>query len=260
MKKLIAFLLAALLIVATFAGCGKTPDKDVANVQKAGKLVVGITNFAPMDYLNENNEWVGFDAELAKAFADSLGVEVEFKEIEWDNKVLELDSYNVDVIWNGMTLTEEVKAAMDCSNAYCNNQQIVIVPKADADKYQTVDSVKGLTFAVEKGSAGQKEAAAINAQYKEVLDQATALAEIKSGNADAAIIDSLMACAMVGEGTDYADLTYTVGLNNEEYGVGFRKGSDLTEKLNAFFKEYYTSGKMLKLAEKYGVQAALIAQ
>ena len=256
MKKLIALLLATLLIATCFVGCGKSPDKDVENVQKAGKLVVGITNFAPMDYLNENNEWVGFDAELAKAFAASLDVEVEFKEIEWDNKVLELDSYKVDVIWNGMTLTDEVKAAMDCSNAYCNNQQIVIVPKADADKYQTVDSVKGLTFAVEKGSAGQKEAAAINAQYKEVLDQATALAEIKSGNADAAIIDSLMACAMVGEGTDYADLTYTVGLNNEEYGVGFRKGSDLTEKLNAFFKDYYNSGKMLELAEKYGVQAA----
>ena len=260
MKKLIALLLATLLIATAFAGCGKAPEDDVANVQKANKLVVGITNFAPMDYPDENGEWVGFDADLARAFAKSLGVDVVFREIEWDNKVLELDSYKVDVIWNGMTLTDEVKAAMDCSNAYCNNQQIVIVPAADADKYQTVESLKDLTFAVEKGSAGQKQAAAINAQYKEVVDQATALAEIKSGNADAAIIDSLMAGAMVGEGTDYADLTYTVGLNNEEYGVGFRKGSDLTAKLNDFFKSYYASGDMTKLAEKYGVQAALIAQ
>ncbi len=260
MKKLIALLLATLMIATLFVGCGKTPDKDVENVKNAGKLVVGITNFAPMDYLDADGKWVGFDAELAEAFAESLGVEVEFKEIEWDNKVLELDSYKVDVIWNGMTLTDEVKAAMSCSNAYCNNQQIVIVKKDVAENYTTVDSVKGLSFAVEKGSAGQKEAAAIGAQYKEVVDQATALAEIKSGNADAAIIDSLMAGAMVGEGTDYADLTYTVGLNNEEYGVGFRKGSNLTEELNKFFKDYYASGKMTTLAEKYGVQAAVIAQ
>ena len=260
MKKLIALILATLMIATLFAGCGKSSDKDLENVKDAGKLVVGITNFAPMDYLDKDGKWVGFDAELAEAFAESLGVKVEFKEIEWDNKVLELDSYKVDVIWNGMTLTDEVKAAMSCSNAYCNNQQIVIVKKDVADNYQTVDSVKALNFAVEKGSAGQKEAAAIEATYKEVVDQATALAEIKSGNADAAIIDSLMAGAMVGEGTDYADLTYTVGLSNEEYGVGFRKGSNLTNELNKFFKDYYASGKMTTLAEKYGVQAALIAQ
>ncbi len=260
MKKIIALLLAALICVFSFAGCGKDPADDLANVEKAGKLVVGITSFAPMDFKDDSGEWVGFDADLAKAFAKELGVEVEFREIEWDNKVLELDSYKVDVIWNGMTLTDEVTAAMDCSNAYCNNQQVIIVPKDKADAFATPDSIKNVTVAVEKGSAGQTEATAKGAKVKEVVDQATALAEVKSGNADAAVIDSLMAAAMVGEGTDYADLTYTVGLNSEEYGVGFRKGSDLTQKLNDFFKKYYGSGEMTKLAEKYGVTAALIEQ
>ena len=160
-----------------------------------------------------------------------------------------------------MTITDKVKAAMDCSNPYCNNQQIVIVKADVVDQYQTKDSVKNLKFAVEDGSAGHEQATLLGAEnITPVLDQATALNEVKAGTADAAIIDSLMAAAMVGEGTGYADLTYTVGLNDEMYGVGFRKGSDLVEKLNAFFKAAYADGTMMTIAEEYGVQASIIEQ
>ena len=233
---------------------------DLAYVQDKGTLVVGITEFEPMDYQDASGQWIGFDADMAKAFADSLGVEVEFQVIDWDNKVFELDGKTIDVVWNGMTLTDEVKSAMEYSNAYCNNAQVVIVPADKAADYQTVDSVKGLAFAVESGSAGKAEVEALGADYTEVMDQATALLEVSSGTADAAVIDSLMAAAMVGEGTSYADLTYTVGLNSEEYGVGFRKGSDLAAALNDFFKAAYADGSMQTMAETYGVQAALIAQ
>ena len=88
-------------------------ESDLAYVKDKGVLVVGITDFAPMDYKNEAGEWIGFDADMAKGFAEKLGVEVEFVEIDWDNKILELDGKTVDCIWNGMTLTDEVKAAMD---------------------------------------------------------------------------------------------------------------------------------------------------
>ena len=159
-----------------------------------------------------------------------------------------------------MTLTDEVKGAMDCSNAYCNNAQVVIVPKDKAADYQTVDSVKDLQFAVEVGSAGAAEAANNGFNYTEVTNQANALMEVAAGTSDAAIIDSLMAAAMVGDGTSYDNLTYTVGLNSEEYGVGFRKGSDLVSALNDFFKSSYADGSMVKAAETYGVQAALIQQ
>ena len=233
---------------------------DLAYVQDKGTLVVGITEFEPMDYQDASGQWIGFDADMAKAFADSLGVEVEFQVIDWDNKVVEVDGKTIDVVWNGMTLTDEVKSAMECSNASCNNAQVVIVPADKAADYQTVDSVKGLAFAVESGSAGKAEVEALGADYTEVMDQATALLEVSSGTADAAVIDSLMAAAMVGEGTSYADLTYTVGLNSEEYGVGFRKGSDLAAALNDFFKAAYADGSMQTMAEAYGVQAALIAQ
>ncbi|MEA4954274.1 MAG: transporter substrate-binding domain-containing protein [Pseudoflavonifractor sp.] len=235
-------------------------DSDLAYVQDKGVLVVGITEFEPMDYQDKDGNWIGFDADMARAFADSLGVKCEFQIIDWDNKVMELDGKTIDAVWNGMTLTDEVTSAMACSNAYCNNAQVVIVPAAKAADYQSVDSVKNLAFAVEAGSAGKAEVEALGASYTEVQDQATALLEVSSGTADAAAIDSLMAAAMVGEGTSYADLTYTVGLNSEEYGVGFRKGSDLAETLNEFFKTAYADGSMQKAAETYGVQAALIAQ
>lgn len=107
-----------------------TEGGDVAYIQEKGTLIVGITDFAPMDYQDENGEWIGFDADMARMVADKLGVKVEFVVIDWDNKIMEIDTKNIDVVWNGMTLTDEVKAAMDCSNAYCNNAQVVVLPAA----------------------------------------------------------------------------------------------------------------------------------
>lgn len=103
-------------------------DSDVAYIQDKGSLIVGITEFAPMDYKGEDGSWIGFDADMARVVAEKLGVEVEFVEIDWDNKIMELDSKNIDVVWNGMTLTEEVTSAMECTNAYCNNAQVIVVP------------------------------------------------------------------------------------------------------------------------------------
>lgn len=257
MKKVISLCLAVLTAAMCFAGCGKTQESDSAYVKKNGKLIVGITEFEPMDY-QQDGKWVGFDAEMATAFAESLGVKAEFVEIDWDNKTMELDGKTIDCVWNGMTLTEDVLSAMSCSKAYCNNAQVVVVPKDKAQNYQTAESCKSLKFAVENGSAGKKQAEANGYQFTEVKDQATALMEVAGGTADAAIIDSLMAAAMIGEGTGYANLTYTAKLNSEEYGVGFRKGSDLTEKLNKFFEDSKADGTLQKTAEKYKVQAALI--
>ena len=238
----------------------ETTQSDLAYIQNKGTLVVGITEFEPMDYQDADGNWIGFDADLARAFAESLGVEAQFQLIDWDNKVFELDGHTIDVVWNGMTLTDEVMAAMDCSNAYCNNAQIVILPANVAEDYPDVESLAGLSFAVESGSAGQAQAEENGFTYTEVMDQATAVLEVASGTADAAIIDSLMAAAMVGEGTSYDQLTYTIELNSEEYGVGFRKGSDLVELLNQFFVDSYADGTMMELAETYGVQAAVIPQ
>ncbi len=259
MKKILAVIMAVLMIAICFAGCGEDKEKtDMEYVKEKGKLVVGITDFEPMDYEDKDGNWIGFDADMAKAFAKYLGVEVEFVEINWDNKIMELDGKNIDCVWNGMTLTDEVKAGMDCSKPYCNNAQVIVVPADKADQYKTAADCKELTFAVEAGSAGKDQAVANELKYTEVLDQATALSEVAAGTCDAAIIDSLMAGAMIGEGTGYENLTYTASLNSEEYGVGFRKGSDLVAEFNKFFDAEVANGNVQKVAETYGVQEALI--
>ncbi len=259
MKKTIALLLA-LVAALSLAACAKKEESDLSYVKEKGTLVVGITDFAPMDYKDENGEWIGFDADMAKAFAESLGVKVEFVEIDWDNKILELDAKTIDCVWNGMTLTDEVKSAMECTWAYCNNAQVVVVPKDQAEQYQDTESCKDLQFAAEAGSAGEAVLTELHYAVTPVKAQTDALMEVAAGTSDAAVIDSLMAAAMVGEGTGYADLTYTVSLNSEEYGVGFRKNSDLAAELNNFFSKAYQDGTMERCAETYNVQAALIEQ
>ena len=257
MKKLLAMLMALMMILSLTAVAEET---DKAYVVNKGKLVVGITDFAPMDYRDDNGDWIGFDADVARAFATELGVDIEFVEIDWDNKILELDGKAVDCIWNGMTLTEAVLAAMECSVPYMNNAQVVVVPADKADAYQTVESLAELSFAAEAGSAGEAVLNELTLNVTPVTAQADALMEVAAGTSDAAVIDSLMAAAMIGEGTNYANLTYTIGLNSEEYGVGFRKGSDLAAELNAFLLKAYEDGSLLKIAETYDVQVALIDQ
>lgn len=281
-RKAVSVLLCAAMAVSMLAGCGSSDsgtdtqsgsetsdtgtdesgetESDMQYVKDKGTLVVGITNFEPMDYQDENGEWIGFDADMARAFGESLSVEVEFVEIDWDNKILELDGKTIDCVWNGMTLTEDVTSAMECTDAYLQNAQVVVVPADVADQYQDEESLSDLSFAVEAGSAGEDEVSALGLNYTPVTAQADALMEVAAGTSNAAVIDLLMAAAMIGEGTSYSDLTYTISLNSEEYGVGFRKGSDLCAELNQFFADSYADGSLQECAEKYGVQAALIQE
>lgn len=281
MKKIWALLLA-LVMVLSLAACGgkddtpadttepdnsvKEPvqdqtaaDSDVAYVKGKGTLVVGITDFNPMDYKEDgSDEWIGFDADMAKAFAESLGVTAEFIEINWDNKAMELETKGIDAVWNGMTLTEEVTSLMGTSKPYCLNGQVVVVPADKADQYQTVESLSELKFAVENGSAGAEQLDELGIPYTALQTQANALMEVASGASDACVIDLLMAGAMIGEGTSYPDLTYTVQLNSEEYGVGFRQDSDLVDAFNTFWKEAYDAGTVMEVATTYGVQESII--
>ena len=248
MKKVFCLLMALTMVLALCA-CGK---KEA--------FVVGITDFAPMDYKDDSGAWIGFDADMAKAFAEYLGQDVEFVEIDWDNKILELDSGNIDAVWNGMTLTDEVLNAMDCGTPYCNNAQVVVVNADVADQYQDEASLAGLKFAVEAGSAGEDAVIELGNDYNAVLTQADALMEVAAGTSDACIIDLLMAGAMIGEGTSYDQLTYTVSLTEEKYGIGFRSGSDLTDAFNAFYADAFAAGTVKDIATVYGVQESIVAE
>ena len=244
---------------------GDTTESDMQYVKDKGTLVVGITYFAPMDYKEEgSDEWIGFDADMAKAFAEYLGVNVEFQEITWDYKVEELNSKNIDCVWNGMTLGEDVLAAMGTSVPYCTNYQTLIYSADKAADFEGLTSLEGLNIAVESGSAGEDAAIALGATTVPVQSQANALMEVSAGTSDAAVIDVLMAAEMTGEGTSYADLAYslnlneTQGLESEEYGVGFRQGSDLVDAFNTFWAEKVADGTVLDTATTYGLQDAVI--
>ena len=262
MKKVLSIILAVVMVLS-LAACGtmNVDDKtlsvaDSAYVADNGKLIVGITEYAPMDFLDENGEWTGFDAEFATLFAEDLGVEVEFKVIEWDNKFLELEAKAIDCIWNGMTITNEVNLNTSCSDPYVKNAQVVVMAADKLANYADVASMADLTFAVESGSAGEAVAIDNGLTTVAVTAQSDALLEVSSGSADACVIDITMANAMTGEGTSYADLGYAVELATEEYGVGFRKDSDLTAKLNTFMAELKDDGTLQTLADKYELTLA----
>ena len=245
-----------------------TPEvvDDVTTVTEKGSLVVGITNFEPMDYQDENGEWIGFDADMAKQFAEYLGVEAEFVEINWDYKVMELETGNLDVVWNGMTLTDEVLSSMATSNPYCTNYQTLVVQADRAAEFEGLTSLEGLNVAVESGSAGEDAAEALGAATVPVQAQSNTLMEVSAGTSDAAVIDVLMAAAMTGEGTNYADLTSVLNLNElqdedeEYYGVGFRQGSNLVDEFNTFWSEKVADGTVLEVATTYGLQDAVVLE
>ena len=288
MKRKLTALALALGLTLSLAACGgdtstdETTDdtnqttedtvdtgegSDLTYVQDKGTLVVGITYFEPMDYKAEgSDEWIGFDADMAKQFAEYLGVDVEFSEINWDYKVMELNAGNIDVVWNGMTILPEVTSTMDVSNPYCLNAQVLVVPVDKAADFEDLTSLEGLTVAVESGSAGEAAATALGASTVAVAKQADTLLEVSAGTSDAAVIDLLMAGAMIGEGTSYEGLTYVLNLNelqkqeSEEYGVGFRQGSNLVDEFNTFWAEKVADGTVLEVATTYGLQESVILE
>ena len=253
MKKFFALLLV-LTMALSLAACGASDSaSDLDYVKKNGKLIVGITDYAPMDFKDENGEWTGFDAEFAKLFAEELGVECEFYVIaDWGKKFMELDTKQIDAVWNGMTITEEAKLNSNVSDPYVINAQVVVMKNDIVANYADTASLADLTFAVENGSAGQTAAQDIGVKnIVAVQDQAAALMEVAAGTADACVIDITMAYAMTGEGTSYADLAIGLTLTSEQYGIGFRKGSDLTAVVNEIMAKYMADGTLDALAEKY---------
>ena len=249
LKTLPLLMVSGLSLVA----CNKS--RDVDSVKKSGFLNVGITIYEPMDYYAEDGEIIGFDAELANAFAKTLEVETRFIPIKWDSKVLELNSKKIDLIWNGMTITDELKENIDLTIPYATNYQCVVTKSTNISSYVNADYIKDKKVAVESGSAGE-DAANGCTNVNQVTSQEAALLEVKAGTSDCAIIDVTMANSVVGKG-DFTDLaTVDAGFivfEKEDFGVGARKDSDLTEKINTFFKDSYKSGLLGELSTKYSV-------
>ena len=227
-------------------------------------LKIGYTLFEPMNYLGEDGELTGFETEFATAVCAKLGVEPKFVEINWDAKLLELESKNIDCIWNGMTITPELQETISISDPYIKNYQVVVIRAADADKYTSTESLAGANLDAEAGSAGEAAVAAdeflSQASYTSVVKQTDALLEVKSGAADAAVMDFVLANTLAGTG-DYSDLMVIpdLELSVEEYRIGFRPGSDLTAAVNQAMQELIDDGTLNELAVKYELADLLLA-
>ncbi len=276
MKKILALILAMVMLVACFASCGNAADNtasnddaakdsDLAYIQDKGTLIVGITDFEPMDYKEDgSDEWTGFDAELARLVGKELGVTVEFQEINWKMKETELSSKTIDCIWNGLTWDEERAENMSLTDYYMLNRQVLVVATKNADKYTSVDSLDGANVAAESGSAGESviTESLTSSNYIEKDAQIDVLTELIMGTVDAGVIDYVMANYLINkEGSSFADLTIVenaLTTQDEYYSIAFRKGSDVTAKVNTILAQLKSDGTVDTLAKKYGLTDAIV--
>ena len=255
MKRTLSLILVAIMLLTAtfaFASCGASEE-----------FVVGITYFAPMNYMDDSGNLIGFETEFAQAVAKEIGMEIRFQEIDWDAKFTELDSGNIDCIWNGMTIDDDRRAAAGISTPYMKNKQVLVV-KADKASSFNADTplTADITIVAETKSAGESVIAADDylndATYTAVKDMTTALMEVAGGTADACVIDYVTALGSIGEGTDYTNLVVVESMSfgeEEQYGIAFRKtDTELLAKVNAAIEKLAEDGTIRRIAEKYKLE------
>lgn len=278
MKKFLCLILA-LATALSLAACEtqsaqqtSDSDSDWEYIQNKGVMTIGVTNYPPMNYQDDNGEWTGFDTEFARTVCESMGIEAEFIEISWEAKETELASKNIDCLWNGMCITEDRKAAWEVSNPYMYNTQAMVM-KADREAEIMAD-VSGKKIVSEAGSTGEEKVTGVmddendptvevmakdyfaNSSYTGVSSMATALMDVENGVADVAVVDYVIAQGMIeGENSSFSDLVINTDnkFGDQYFGIAFRKGSDMCEKVNEAIKELKENGEIDKIAAKYGL-------
>lgn len=265
-KKLLSVLLAGAMSASIFVGCGSSAT-DWDYISNKGELVIGVTYFEPMNYLDADGKLTGFETEFAETVCEKMGVTPKFQKIDWDSKEVELNSKTIDCIWNGLTIDDDRKSTMDISTPYMENKQVMVAKSDVADKIKSADDLKDKTVVAEKKSAGESVAQTdeffSSAKYVSVDAQAKALLEVKSGTADVAVIDYVMSIGTLKSGSDYSDLKVVDGkdFSPEQYGIALRKDSPETlKKLNDAIQAVADDGTLDKIAEKYSLQDLLLVK
>lgn len=258
MKKLLTFIIACSLICIAcfnFSAC-----KQEKTVKEGDTLVIGVTDYKPMDYL-ENGEWVGFDAELAKKVFNQLGYNVEFKEIDWETKIVTLNAGTIDVIWNGMTVTDELLSNLLLTNSYLVNRQVIVIDATKADTVNKLEDLAGKVIAVEGGSAAQSAVEDKNAKdVRKLINQNAAVTDVFGNQSDLAVVDYSLAKKLTAEGTSYYGklVMKDIGFTPEYFAAAVRKSdSALLWGINEKLAEYKMDGTIKQLAEKYGIENQL---
>ncbi len=257
MKKILTLLIMAVMCVLCITGCQNKKDDNT--------FICGVTIYEKMNEKDKNGNWTGFETEFAQEVAKIIGMNVEFQEIEWNLKYSELESGAIDCIWNGFTANSQDNGTprneiVDFSYGYMLNQQCVVIKNTNADTIKTQADLSGKKAGVEGGSAGHDYAKKFTDEDKIVTytAQNKAFLELQSGEIDFAVVDIILAQNICGEG-DYKDLMIVdqITLDSEIYAIGFKKGSELTAKVNDAIEELFANGKIEEIAKKYGLENSL---
>ena len=269
MKKIIALVLALIMMAGTivlFSSCtNETNNFTGTNSPTDNILVCGVTRIPGLNEMGDDGNWTGFESEFAIEVGKLIGMEVKFKEIDWKNKYIELDSGSIDCIWNGFTANSDDNGSkrsdlVDFSYGYMLNQQCIVVKKSNLANYTSEESLKGKTAGVESGSAGAEYAKSVvgEANLRVKATQLKTFLDVKTGAVDFIVVDAVLANSICGQG-DYTDLAVVkaIELESEIYAIGFKKGSELTAKVNTAIKTLEGNGKLMELAKKYSFENVL---
>jgi len=256
MKKCLTFILSLLMVLAAF-GAYAQEDTSLQQILDKGQIVMGLdASFPPMGFVDaDTGEIVGFDIDVAREAAKRLNVELLCQPISWDAKEMELNAYNIDCIWNGMTITPERLESMSISVPYLRNDQVLVVREADGVTQK--EELAGKKLGLQAGSSAN-EALDAAEEFKASLDQVvpfdenlTALMDLNQGGVDAVLVDVIVA-NYYKTLNDYPFIVLSETLAPEEYGIGFRKGDvALTEKINALLFEMKEDGTLKLISEKW---------
>lgn len=261
MKKIFSIVLAGILACTVFAGCeGKSAsgDDSLKKIMDKGEFAMGLDDsFPPMGFRNADNEIVGFDIDCAKEVTKRMGVELKLVPINWDTKEIELDSGNIDCIWNGMSVDPERAEAMNLSEPYMTNRMILMV-LADSE-YTSKEQLAGKTIGVQQGSTAQKilEESEFFGTIKENVgfkDNVTACLDLETGGVDAVFLDEVVASAFINvDGKPYRILDDgALTEEGEEYAIGFRKADQaLRDEVQKHLFDMKADGTLAKISEKW---------
>ena len=255
MKKIFALCMMLVLAVTALAGCGS----NSAQKEESKKIVVGLDDsFPPMGFKDEKNEIVGFDIDLAKEVVKRLGREVEFKAIDWNSKEAELKSGRVDILWNGLDITDKRKENMLFSEPYMDNRQIVFVAKNGKVAVAGEADLAGKTIGTQSGGTTEEyfeNKPELKASMKEVKyypDYINAFMDLENGRLDAVVVDEIIGRYYISKHPDEIQAIDTVIGTVSQFGIAFRKDDQkLRDEVQKVFDEMKADGTVAKISEKW---------
>ena len=260
MKRILSFVLISVLCLGIFTGCSQNETQKTGweYIEEKGELIIGLDDtFAPMGFRDENNQLVGFDIDLANAVGEVLGVNIKFQPIDWDGKDFELESKNIDCIWNGMSATPERQEEMALSKKYLHNQISVMAIKEKNVTVDTIDELKDKKIVTQQKSAALETMQA-HPDYESFKDNVSefptydqCILELRTGRADVMVVDRTLG-EYKNQQLDFILDFCGLNFGDDYYAIGFRKeDTDLADKVNSALEELIDNGKAAEISEKW---------